>query len=695
MTRLAPAWGPTGEDVYQRSYRRAMANGDPEGWLDTIVRVVDGNLGLVDTKYHEKNEREKLIDLYYDMKALPGGRHLWMSGVPGRQFLFNCHRAGWTDNISTHYAFAFDQLMQGGGVGANYSNRYIKQYGAIKHPVAVHVTCDPDHANYDELVDMLSTDYSHEWNGSIRVEDSREGWIHALVSVLEAFWNGAEEIILDLSLIRHRGAPIKTFGGTASGPGPLAIMLTQVADLLSSRVGMRLVSLDHMVIDHHIANCVVSGNVRRSARMSIKHWADTDILDFINCKQDENLHWSTNISVEIDDAFFRALKKGNAHAVEVYKATVTGMVRNGEPGFYNVSLASVGELGDVGSTNPCGEIPLENWENCNLGHVNLDSFYNDFEGACEAHRLMTRFLMRATFGDVVNPKQREVVDRNRRIGVGHFGFQGWLVKQGIRYSDSHRDNYVRKTLKDFYEVVRKEARRYAFELRIPEPIKVTTLAPTGTIAKLPGGTEGGQAIYARHFKRRIRFSTVDPNQIKQLETYAEMGFDIEDCMYTPNTKVVTFYTKDPLVDKVAALGLDADSLVESTDEISLADMLAVQAMYQECWADNAVSFTVNVPAGNYQEQWFTAKALGVSMDTLGLEFKELYLKETETKADDVASVLIHYLPKLKGTTLMVDGSRPQAPYERITQQEYENYQGNHVISDGINEECATGACPIK
>src|SRR5690606_4664844 len=154
-----------------------------------------------------------------------------------------------------------------------------------------------------------------------------------------------------------------------------------------------------MQIDHRIAECVVAGNVRRSARMSIKSWKDEDIFDFIECKLDWTDHWSTNISVEIDDEFFSALKRKkdpfHNHAVEVYHRCVAGMLENGEPGFYNISLASDGELGDVGSTNPCGEIALEPWENCNLGHVNVSSYFDDFEGSKEAFRLMTRFLIRA------------------------------------------------------------------------------------------------------------------------------------------------------------------------------------------------------------------------------------------------------------------------------------------------------------
>lgn len=688
----SPNWGPNGQQVYERTYRRTMEDGNLEQWHDTVARVVDGNLGLVDSKHHEKDERDKLIDLFYNFKALPAGRHLWMSGVPGRQFLFNCHHAGWDqDDVTAHFSFTFDQLMQGGGVGANYSNEFVKQYEPVKHGVDVHIVCDPDHPDYYDLISMgvLSSDYSYEWGGATRVDDSREGWSEALATLLGAFWNGIEVLVLDVSLVRQKGAKIKTFGGTAAGPMPLAKLLTQTAALLSNKVGEQISSLDAMLIDHWIGECVVSGNVRRSARMSIKSWKDEDIFDFINCKADSGEHWSTNISIEIDDDFFKALKRGDQHARDVYRAAMTGMLTNGEPGFYNRSLAEVGEVNPVPSTNPCGEICLEEWENCNLGHVNLDFFYNDFEGAAEAHRLMTRYLIRATFGDVPNERQKEVLMRNRRIGVGHFGFHGWLVKQGIRFSDSHRNPYVRKTLRDFYNAVRKEARRYSFHLRVPEPIKVTTIAPTGTISKLAGRSEGIHPILFKYYINRVRFSTVDPGQILQLEEFEREGYDIEDDMYTPNTKVVSFIAKNSLLDEVDALGYDADYLVEAAADIPLADMLAVQAMYQEYYADNAVSFTVNVKPHESQVQHIQDQT------EAGVPVWEIQMiAPPEEIINESLKTLIHYLPYLKGTTLMVDGSRPQSPYEALTKEQYEMYN-LVMVGDGIDENCMTGACPIK
>ena len=118
-------WGPIGQQVYTRTYSREKEDGTKESWEETVRRVVDGNLELVPVKFRKRKEREELFSLMKSFAMMPAGRHLWMTGVPGRQFLFNCHVAGWTGTFSEHFTFTFDELMKGGGVGANYSNRFM------------------------------------------------------------------------------------------------------------------------------------------------------------------------------------------------------------------------------------------------------------------------------------------------------------------------------------------------------------------------------------------------------------------------------------------------------------------------------------------------------------------------------------------------------------------------------------------
>lgn len=685
-----PNWGASGETVYTRTYSRPKPDGTREEWAETVDRVVRGNLSLVDPRHIEPDEYDKLCNLIYDFKVVPAGRHLWASGVEGRQYLFNCHVAGWGEKLSDHFRFTFLRLMEGGGVGANYSSRFLKPYGAPKRPLSVHIVCDPSHPDHDSMkaAGLLSDTYSADWAGAWEVADSREGWANALTDLLDTYMmsDGPAHTnrVYDVTNVRASGSRLKTFGGYASGPEPFARMMGTVGDVMNASaldmVWSQVTPLKAMQIDHAIAECVVSGGNRRSARMSIIEWDDPHAFEFIKCKQNPAHHWTTNISVAIDETFTRALS-GDVFGIspyhvnrakQVHAAVVRGMLDNGEPGYWNRTLSQVGETGEVIATNPCGEITLEAWENCNLGHVNLAAFappLNEAMGGdvLEAHRLMARFLIRATFGDVTDPAQAERLAANRRIGVGHFGVQGFLAKRGHTYTDTATFGTtayggMALFLKDCYRAVREAADAYAFALRIPAPVKVTTVAPTGTIAKLSGDTEGIHPIYARHFERRMRFSTTDPEQRAQLEDYRAQGFKIERDRQAANTSIVVIPTEETLVSQVVARGLPAE-VVESADEISLEAMLSFQALYQENYADNAVSFTVNFPEGKLSDE--------EARETLG-----------------------RFLPRLKGTTLMPDGTRAQAPYTRITREQYEA-AAVKATADGLDEECATGACPIR
>lgn len=649
------SFGPLGENVFNRTYSRRKDDGTKEVWGDTVRRVVRGNLALVPTEFHEDGESEKLVSLIEEFALLPAGRHLWVSGVEGRQFSFNCHHSGWGTSLSDHVGFLMNVLMTGGGSGTDYSNSAIANLPTLTGKVEVAVMAD-GHDDIAEFAHHLS--FPLPSGGVVfKVDDSREGWVDALCVLTDLAENGGGSITFDVSDVRPRGSLIRGFGGTASGPAPLVELLTGVAGVLNQWVGGELSSLALMDIDHQIASCVIAGNVRRSARISIKHWADDDIFDFIFCKQDSSEHWSTNISITVDnDFFFFILGKRNSekadHARSVLRHVVQGMLTNGEPGFWNSSLAGEGENFPL-TPNPCGEIGLESWEPCCLGHVNLAHFGEDLSGAVEAARLMSRFLVRATFADIDDERQQEVVNRNRRLGLGILGFQEWGASHGFKYSEIHKSETMGVKLQMIKDRVREAADAYAEDLGIPAPIKVTAVAPTGSVSMLPGVTAGIHPIYARRFVRRIRFAEDDP----AVEVYRAEGKTVESCVYTKNTSVVSFPSVDPIIRAFP------DELIEQADEVSFKDMLATQAFVQEFFADNAVSFTVNVAEG--------------------------------ADVEEVETALMKVLPRLKGTTIMVDGTRPQAPLERLSVTEYLSLSGDKVEVSQAMDECQTGACPIR
>ncbi len=493
----------------------------------------------------------------------------------------NCHGSGWdAKEPSAHFSFLFDQLMQGGGVGANYSNRYLHKLPKVESSIDLHIICRTDHPNHSEFADLLQWPHDgQEKSDILLVEDSREGWVDVveklMVQAFSSVFLNEHQITIDVSAIREKGAPLKTSGGIACGPGPLVSMLHDLVKQLNGCIGRSLTSLDSMQLDHILAGCVVAGGKRRSSRMSVKNWEDFDIFEFINCKREDGAHWTTNISVEVDDAFFLAYSKGQSHARAVMRAIVLGKRLNGEPGIWNRSLAMIGEADPEAMycPNPCGEIGLHMWENCCLGHVNLEYFAKRGKPAMmEAFRLMTRYLYRATFGDIPQKRQREVVNKNRRIGVGFFGFHAYLALNGIKYSECAEDGRIRKMLVQARKVVSEEAARYANEMSKPVPVANTALAPTGSTAGgLVGTTTSGQCMLPAWFKRLVRFSSMDP----ELEVQKKEGYEVFIDPDAKNTEIVTYWCEDPLVGKVRAAGFDPAEILENQYEISFETSLKV------------------------------------------------------------------------------------------------------------------------
>ena len=649
-------WGPIGLEVYKRTYSRIKPDGERETWLDTVNRVVDGNCDLANNYLSVmQEERDELKDLITNFRIMPAGRHLWVSGVKNRQYLFNCHRAGWTDELVDHVLFMFLELMRGGGIGANYSQA--PYY--MPHTSDVYFLIDKDHKDaykfeesYTDFDGVLNSEIM--WNDykQYTVADSQAGWAKALELVVASHFSEIDvPVILDFTDVRPEGEPIKGFGGTASGPYDLMLMLRDTHDLLNVKADEFLAPLDLMEIDHSIAKCVIAGNVRRSARMSIMHWQDKDIMKFINCKVDTSQHWTTNISVELDEVFWQSITTGTNNALEVLEAISQGMHRNGEPGIFNSHIAGIGERGDVRCTNPCGEIALEEWENCNLGHLNLALLEED--ELFEAARLMTRFLLRATLSPDVNPMQQAVLNRNRRIGVGFYGFQEYLINRWQHAYNKYPTPEIAAEISDLQEYVIMEAESYAEDLNIEPPIKHTTIAPTGTISTLSGHTPGIHPVHTRWFIRRVRYSSTDPI----LDEYPEAMKEID--MVSNNTIIVNHICKDVIFSNVKH-----PELVISAEELSIVDQLVMQSFIQTYWADNAVSYTVQL--------------------------------NPEDTVEDILHAIKTFGSHIKGSTMFPPTSIAQAPIEALTEEEYiELSQKHNSEISQLQLECFNEACPAR
>jgi adenosylcobalamin-dependent ribonucleoside-triphosphate reductase len=675
-----PGWGPNGKVVFDRTYSRVTADGSRETWAQTCRRVVLGNLAYAPESTWLPDEALDLFRAMYGFGGLPGGRHISATGS-SITATRNCFAAGFEQRTGEHAAWTGKVLFLGGGVGSNYSSDLTAVCEPVRSRVRVLISCREDHPDYAEVRDQAGETMhpaaspapgSHE---TVRVADTREGWCDAWGHLIDkATRPGDATIVFDVSGVRPKGSELKTMGGTASGPGPLARSLASIAAVLGDVRGRRLTGLEHMLIDHEVASAVVAGGTRRSARLALMNWRDEEVLGFIGAKQpgeDGSMpHWTANLSVETDSEFAEALDDPghelHGHAARVLAAISEGMARNGEPGIVNTSAHSEGEPVRIRHVNPCGETSLQPWESCLVGSLNLDRYGRDLAGALHGTRLLARFLYRATLEPFPDGKAAAVEARNRRLGLGVLGLHGWVMAHGVKLTDFPAHAGLRARLSAIRTVARAAADELADELGLPRPVKVLAVAPTGTISTLPGATPGVSPVIYKRFIRRVRFADSDP----QLPVLERQGYVIEDDRYAAHTKVVSFPTQDAILDRFPP------HLVEDSTEISFSQYMAVVQAVQDTLLEgrdgNAVSATAQIPAG--------------------------------TDPAELADALRPYLRgSLKGITVFPEVSMAQSPFSPLTEDEYEEARSElaesarfHAALGDSNDgsACASGACPV-
>ena len=257
-----PQWGPIGKEVFERTYARPVdvvtSDGEVlgtriESWADTVKRVVQGSLSYVGRDHWLEDEDVELFDLIYNFKALPAGRHLWVTGTPASTFSKNCWSAGFGARTSSHFAFLASRLLEGGGVGSNYSSDVLAATEKIRGSIRLSFRLDENHADFErvEAVAQDRLNIAEIADYEIVVEDNREGWVSTWTKIIDLAVGlpGERSVVIDLSDVRPFGAELKTFGGTASGPDALVRSLLGMAEVLNSVVasswsGRRLTGIE-------------------------------------------------------------------------------------------------------------------------------------------------------------------------------------------------------------------------------------------------------------------------------------------------------------------------------------------------------------------------------------------------------------------------------------------------------------------
>lgn len=625
-----PPWGPVGYVTYKRTYARCMPNGLLEEWYQTLERGVNG-LTYINTPL-TRDEAERLYDYMFNLKCTVSGRGLWQLGTKvidrlGGDSLQNCWAV--TMNSLEAFSFVFNELMLGGGVGCNIQPAYVYELPTVSYSV--------------DLKRVSSFDCNYI------VPDNREGWINLLDRVMRSALHTGEPVIFNTTCVRGKGAKIKTFGGVASGPEDLTNGIFKINEILKTRLNKKLRPVDVLDICDIIGEVVVSGNVRRSALIAM---GEIDDQQFVNAKNWHVQQIPSHRSMSNNSVICNNIKILPEEFWDCYSKDHETV------GFVNLDLLRcAGRIIDgytcvdhrIIGVNPCGEIGLEAYEPCNLAEIFLPMVKDEAELA-DIAALLVRVTKTITTLPYLHPKTTEVIERNRRIGVGISG-----IFQAPQFAKA-------SVLNRLYRHIVSADATVSAEMGIPRAIKHTTVKPSGTVALLPGVFPGAHYAKSPYMIRRIRYASNSPF----LVALREAGYHIEpekclDGSSNLNTMVVDF----PISYSPKLRFEDTATAVEQLDNL---------LFLQRHWADNSVSITVT----------YEPSELPDIRSWLG-----------ENYTDNIKSV--SFLQRSHGFE--------QAPFESITKGQYEAMLSgtkpvNHIkiegeVDDVDESECKTGACPIK
>ena len=621
-------FGGLGEVVYLRTYSRPIEElGRNETWTETLVRAINGaaDIGTPLNVF----EAEALFDHMFNLRCSLSGRALWQLGTPlvkkfNATSLNNCYFT----NIEKveDFELLFEYLMLGGGVGFSVERSKIHDLPKVKAGVSI----------------------THERSNDadIIVPDSRQGWKRLLHSVLKSYFDTGKSFSYSTILIREFGAPLKTFGGTASGPGALIEGINDICKVMQNREGKKLRSIDVLDICNIIGRIVVSGSSRRSAQIAI---GDPDDVLFIRAK-----NWSTGAIPA-----WRANSNNSIYADaydEIMQELWKGYDGSGEPyGLVNRKLArSHGRLGErsvdnsIEGFNPCAEIGLSDGESCNLSTIFLPNV-ESLEQLKEISTLLYKIQKQITRLDYPYAKTNEIVKKNARLGQSITGVLQ-VSEEKVAWLD------------DAYKYLKAYDEAYSKEKGWPTSVRLTTVQPSGTLSLLPGVTPGIHPGFARFYIRRVRFGASDP----LVDACRKRGYKIQwdigiDGREDHMRYVVDFPCESPEGAVLAA-------------EMTAIEQLEWVRKMQTVWADNAVSVTV----------YYRKEELPAIQD---------WLSKNYDKSVKSVSFLLH-----------VDHNFSLPPYEEITEEQYKKLVGKIDFSVPLQtytgeildlDDCATGACPVR
>jgi len=494
---------------------------------------------------------------------------------------------------------AFDEamfiLLCGTGVGFSVERQYVQKLPEVP----------------DNLFDSEDT---------IVVHDSKEGWAKALRKVIAMLYAG-EIPKWDVSKVRPAGAKLKTFGGRASGPGPLEELFQYVIAKFKSATGRRLSSLECHDILCKIGEIVVVGGVRRSAMISLSNLSDDRM------RHAKSGNWWENQGQ-------RALANNSVAYTE--KPDMETFIRewlslveskSGERGLFSrpASKRQAAKNGrrstdfDFG-TNPCSEIILRPQQFCNLTEVVVRSTDTmaTLQKKVELATILGTIQSTFTYFPYLRNIWKKNTEEERLLGVSLTGIMDCALTNG---SDKDSLPAVLSSLKEVAIATNKE---WAERLGVPASTAITCVKPSGTVSQLVDSSSGIHARHSPFYIRTVRGDNKDP----LTQFMKDQGIPYEADVTKPETTTVFSFPQMSPKDAI------------TRNDLSAIEQLELWKIYQECWCEHKPSVTITVR----EQEW---------MEVGAWVFKHF---------DDISGV--SFLPHS-------DHTYKQAPYQECSKRDYE------------------------
>lgn len=523
-----------------------------ENWIETVARYfnfMEDHLQKNNDYALTRELRKELEDAVLNLEVMPSMRALMTAG----KALERDNTAGYNCSyLPIDDPKAFDEAMYillcGTGVGFSVEQKYVNQLPEVP----------------DQLFDSQTT---------IVVADSKEGWAKALRQLIALLYSG-EVAKWDLSKIRPAGQRLKTFGGRASGPGPLDELFKFTVSKFRGAIGRRLSSLECHDILCKIGEVVVVGGVRRSAMISL-----SDLQDDKMRHAKSGSWWEQNGQ--------RALANNSATYEQkpdtsqfLHEWTSLYDSHSGERGIFSRE-ASINQAKKNGrrnpnyefGTNPCSEIILRPYQFCNLTEVVVRSgdSVDDLARKVRIATILGTFQATLTHFPYLRKIWQKNTEEERLLGVSLTGIldNEWMGE----VSES-----TAKNLEQLRQVAVDTNLQYSNTLGIPQSAAITCVKPSGTVSQLVDSASGIHTRHSDYYIRRVRGDKKDPLSLFMIVN----GVPAEDCVMRPeSTTVFSFPQKAP-------------HGARTREDLTAMQHLDLWMQYQRHWCEHKPSVTISV-----------------------------------------------------------------------------------------------------